>query len=195
MNISEIENHVRNYYYKNNPKENVYHNIDHVIEVVEMVKVISSESKISEKEINQLLVAAWLHDIGHIKIWDDHEELSAKYAEQYMHTCHCNEKDIKTVVGCILATKIPHNPKNILEEIICDADVSHIGSEDFFDKSILLKKEMEFRKNKKYLEKDWLKKNLDFLNETFFFTEFCKKEFNHQRDVNIIKFQKYLNQL
>ena len=41
------------------------------------------------------------------------------------------KKLIDAIASCIMATKLPRNPKNLLEEIICDADTYHLGTKDF----------------------------------------------------------------
>jgi len=40
-----------------------------------------------------------------------------------------------------MATKIPQSPKNILEEIICDADLDYLGRDDFEPISDSLRRE------------------------------------------------------
>src|SRR5690606_41792165 len=41
-------------------------------------------------------------------------------------------EQIKKICGMIMATKVPQQPQNHLEEIICDADLDYLGREDFF---------------------------------------------------------------
>jgi predicted metal-dependent HD superfamily phosphohydrolase len=40
--------------------------------------------------------------------------------------------EIERICGMIMATKIPQSPKNLLEQIICDADLDYLGRDDFF---------------------------------------------------------------
>jgi HD superfamily phosphodiesterase len=192
MDIKALSQHVEKYYLENNPVENVYHNILHVKEVVEMTQVIAKASNVSGNDLDLVTSAAWLHDIGHIKTWENHEELSANYAKKYMSSSNCSTEEIDIVVGCILATAIPHNPKNLLEEIICDADVSHLGLDNFFEKSELLKQEFENRKNKTFSDFRWIKKNIDFISTTTFYTKYGKNVLEKQRQINHNKLlQKY----
>ncbi|MCB0742716.1 MAG: HD domain-containing protein [Ignavibacteriales bacterium] len=190
MNIEAIKNHVIEYFSKNNPPENIYHNIDHVKEVVEMVKIIAAFENVSIKELELLTAAAWLHDIGHIKTWANHEELSANYAKNLLLACECSEEEIEVVLGCIRATKIPHKPNNLLEEIICDADVSHIGSTDFFKKSDLLKLELARRENKIFTDSDWINRNIQFIIETKIYTNYGTKNWEQQKQINLAKLRK-----
>jgi predicted metal-dependent HD superfamily phosphohydrolase len=187
ININEIEKFVTKYYLENNPKENIYHNIDHIKEVVDMSRTIAENLGISDSELNILLSAAWFHDIGHIKTWQNHEELSAHFASSYLKKCNCLNENIKLITGCIIATIIPHSPKNKLEEIICDADVSHIGLPTFFEKSTALRLEIEKRKSKKFSDLEWIKENIEFVNSTYFFTDYAKSNFENQKNINLLK--------
>jgi predicted metal-dependent HD superfamily phosphohydrolase len=188
--LSQIENYIFEYFKNNAPAENVYHNISHVQFVVNMVKEISDKTGVSETELEILQIAAWFHDLGHIKTWEGHEEVSAKLAEKYLNDINYPQESIKKVVGCILATQIPHQPNNLLEEIICDSDIAHIGSKDFFDLSDLLKLEIETRKNEKLSDSEWLNKNIEFLTKSKFFTKYAKKTFEETKNANLLKLQK-----
>lgn len=188
--LKEIENFVFDYYKKNAPAENVYHNLAHVLNVVKLVKEIGKNSDVSDDDLEILIIAAWFHDIGHMSTWKGHEEVSANFAEEYLIPKNYHEEKIKKIKGCILATQIPHEPKNLLEEIICDADISHIGSDNFFDQSDLLKLEIDKRENKKYSESDWLQKNIDFLSKNKFFTKYAKLKFDKKKNANLLKLQK-----
>jgi predicted metal-dependent HD superfamily phosphohydrolase len=54
---------------------------------------------------------------------------------------------IEKVKACILATEMPQKPVGLLQEIICDADLFHLGTEDFSDRSKLVRKEIRKGKN------------------------------------------------
>jgi hypothetical protein len=42
-----------------------------------------------------------------------------------------SEADITTICGMIMATRIPQSPANLLESILCDADLDYLGRDDF----------------------------------------------------------------
>ncbi len=190
--ILEIENYIFDYYKRNAPAENVYHNLTHVKNVVELVKEIGKNTNVTDDEIEMLVISAWFHDIGHIKTWKGHEEVSAELAKEYLSGKNYPAEKIKKITNCIIATKIPHQPNNVLEEIICDADIAHIGSDDFDDQSELLKLEIEKRENKEISELDWLEKNINFLSKNKFFTKYAKLKFDEKKNANLLKLKKRL---
>lgn len=194
--LIEIEEHVVDYYKKFSSEDYFYHTLDHVINVVKLVEEIGLNSNISDEGIEILKIAAWFHDIGHINTWEGHEEKSADYADLFLSNNKYPEERIEKVKGCIIATKIPHMPENILEEIICDADIAYIGSDDFFNSSDLLKIEIEKRKRKIISKPEWLLKNIDFLQKNNFFTKYAVSKFEETKNSNLLilkeKYQKVM---
>ena len=188
--VSIVENYIYNFFKKNAPSTNVYHNLTHVKTVVNMVEEIGLNSGVSNGDLEVLKIAAWFHDIGHIDQWEGHEEKGAQYAKKFLEEHKFPNDKIEKVVNCIKATAIPHKPKTLLEEVICDADISHIGSKDFFNQSDLLKIEIEKRSNEKISEFEWIKKNIDFITQNGFFTKYARDSFEEQKNKNLLKLQK-----
>ena len=66
-----------------------------------------------------------------------------------------NDKElIHTIENCILATKMPRNPRNLVEEIICDADTYHFGTKEFKDTNKRMREEYALRQEK-ISKEDW----------------------------------------
>jgi len=188
--LNDVENYIYDYYKDNSPSENVYHNLTHVQNIVELVKEIGKDSVVSKEELEIAKIAAWFHDVGYLKTGKDHEKISANFAEDYLSKKNYPAENIKKVCGCINATKMPHKPTNLLEEIICDADIAHIGSKEFFNQTELLKFEIERREEKKISDFEWLEKNIDFLTSNKFFTKYAKNEFDDRKNINLLELQK-----
>lgn len=151
-----------------------YHNIDHTIDVVEASEFIGKKCGISDEEMETVLIAAWFHDTGYYLGCKNHEAESAKIAEEFLRSHKLSTEKITRVVNCILSTKLPQKPENLLEKIICDADLFHLSSEHFYEKSQLLLHEISFHTNDISREK-WTIETLDFLSSHKFHTEYCQK--------------------
>jgi predicted metal-dependent HD superfamily phosphohydrolase len=190
-----VEQFVLGYYDKNTPVENVYHNIEHVKNVVSLVEEIGENSGVNNEEIEILKIAAWFHDIGHLEIWEGHEEKSAAFAREYLLAENYPVEKINKITGCILATTVPHKPKNKLEKIICDADIAHVGSESFFAQSDLLKLELAKRKKKSISDIDWLNKNISFVERNNFYTSFANNKYKDIRNKNLLLLKEKLKSL
>tara|TARA_R110001583_G_scaffold4351_5_gene25279 strand:- start:6459 stop:7673 length:1215 start_codon:yes stop_codon:yes gene_type:complete len=170
----------------------VYHNFNHTLEVVEAVSEIALAEGISKEEMELVLIAAWFHDVGFIDGYEKHEESSEKKAEAYLKKQNYSKENIKRVTSIIGATKMPQTPKNKLEEIICDADLFHLGGENFKDKTNLLRAEWETLCGQQFADIEFYKKNNLFLSEHKFFTDYAFNKLNAQKTANWLKVQKDL---
>ena len=86
---------------------------------------------------------------------------------------HFDSLKIEKVINCILSTKMPQKPSNTLEEIICDADLFHLATEGFFDKSELLLHEITLL-NKDMIIENWLVENKEFVESHDYHTPYGK---------------------
>ncbi|MCX6151172.1 MAG: DUF5706 domain-containing protein [Ignavibacteriales bacterium] len=170
----------------------VYHNIDHTFEVADTCKKLASIYKLNNSEMEIVLLACWFHDTGYIEKREGHELISAGIAEKFLGAQNFPKEKIEKVKSCILATSIPQNPKDILEEIVCDSDLSHFGKKNFFNRSNLLRLEFEQVNETIYSDFEWIKKGLDIMFANPFHTKAAKDEFGEQRTENLLMLQKKL---
>jgi predicted metal-dependent HD superfamily phosphohydrolase len=193
LQIAEV--YVRELYKNRSANEDLYHNIDHTLEVVEVVKKLSRLEGVSEKDEEILLIAAWFHDTGYFHCCSGHEELSSEYAKTFLDKESYPADQTEIVLNCIKATECPQNPKNKLEEIICDADLHHLGMPDMTKKSELLRREFDVKGIKKTNELEWLKISLDFITKHHFFTVSAQNEYGFQRKLNIAEIEKSIREM
>ncbi len=193
--IQKAEDYVTNLLNKNSLQNIVYHSIDHTREVVNAVENIGAAVNLNEEELEIVILAAWFHDVGYLAKIDGHEEVSAEYAEEYLAEESYPPEKIKKIKNCILATKVPQTPKNLLEEIVCDADLSHLGKNYFNKRNDLFREEFEFHFGRTLTEYEWLKKTIDFMHHHKFFTEYARNELEPQKQKNLKKLQKNLRKI
>jgi len=190
--IKKVKNHVIKVLSNGLSGDLTYHSTHHTLDVVESANEIASKQNFSKEEIEILNIAAWFHDIGYIKGNENHEEEGAKIAEEYLLKNECSTDKINRVVNCILATKMPQRPKNNLEKTLCDADLMHLADSDYFNKAVLLQKEIEKTKSCKIPEKQWLEMNEEFLNNHCFFTNYAKRRYEPRVKKNLKKVKERL---
>ena len=114
------------------PKHLSYHSVEHITDVYNSAKTIAKHEKIKAEDLKLLLTAALFHDSGFLEGQKEHEKLSCSIAKEYLPGFDYNEEQINKICGMIMATNIPQSPKNLLEEILCDADLDYLGRNDFF---------------------------------------------------------------
>jgi len=188
--LKSVEQYVFDTLKSGTPSEFVYHDINHTTEVVEACEKIGKKSGLSDDDIEILLIAAWFHDVGYLETSEQHEEQSAKAARKFLEENNYPEKKINRITSAIMSTKLPTSPKDLLEEVLCDADLLHVGKEEFFDKSDLFRAELERRNKKPMDDIFWLNKNIDFVTSHKFYTQFAREQFEEQKNTNLLKLQK-----
>lgn len=167
----------------------VYHNFEHVQEVVEAAHLIASHYNLAPDHLESLLLAAWFHDTGYVEGPNGHEERGALLAQEFMKGFGCTEAQIETVKACIMATKWPQNPQSLLEKIMCDADLSHLGSKMYWDKSAKVKQELLLTQNRIPSEQEWVDFELDFITNHQYHTHIAQELYDKrkQKQIKILK--------
>lgn len=172
------------------PSHYIYHNYRHTEEVAEAARKIAGKMNLSEEDTEIVTLAAWFHDTGFIERSQNHEDASIEIAKKFLSEHNYSNEKTEKIIGCINATRYPQSPKNILEEIIADADLFHIGTKDYNGRSDLLRIEWEKAANKNYTDLEWLKINTDFLAGHKFYTRYAKKTLDESKAETLVKLQK-----
>ena len=156
-----------------------YHNLKHTVDVVSQVEKIGQSENVSEEEMLMLKTAALFHDNGFLIGYDDHELLGVKMAKEELPKYGYTKDQIQIISDLIYSTKFPPAPNNLLEEIICDADLDYLGRTDFIPYSRNLFRELSERKKIKSMS-DWNKIQVSFIEKHQYYTETARS----QRDIN-----------
>ncbi|HEY3402978.1 MAG TPA: Pycsar system effector family protein [Ohtaekwangia sp.] len=175
------------------PKQFVYHNLQHTTDVVKAAQLIGESSSLTEDQLDSVLIAAWLHDIGYASGWNEHEKNSAMTAAKLLQEWGAPAKKIDDVTRTILATRMPQSPKDILGEVLCDADLNHLATNQLNQCSKNLREEMEALKGIQFKsDEDWLEYNLSFLKKHEYFTEYGRTVLQPLKKQNAKKLKKEL---
>lgn len=177
--ISEISSYVAAYFKQYENPALLYHNYNHTLKVVERVGEIRAFYPLTEKEIFVLEAAAWFHDIGQLTSnGQNHEEIGASVMRDYLLALGSPNETIQAIQQCIMATKVPHKPTSLSDEIICDADTYNLGTDEFLVTDALLKREYELRG---FSTANWDENTLQFLSAHKYFTVYCQRKLNETK--------------
>jgi len=132
-----------------------------------------------------LLTAVLFHDSGFLISQKEHERLSCEIAAKHLPEYGYTPEQMTVIFGMIMATQIPQNPHNKLEQIICDADLDYLGREDFFTIGNKLFDELCM-----YgiidSENEWNKLQVRFLEKHHYFTASAKKLRKDKKAANLL---------
>ncbi len=168
----------------NLPEKLYYHGVHHTLKALQICELYIKASSIDKYQAKLLRIGILFHDIGFTESNNEHEEKSAEIASEMMSELGFSRKDINIVTGLIKSTRVPQNPKTILEKIICDVDLDYLGRADFYPVSNMLYRELkahsaEMNKN------DWDKIQIKFLEQHRYHTDFALKKRQPEKEKRI----------
>ncbi|MGY3795847.1 Pycsar system effector family protein [uncultured Aquimarina sp.] len=186
--VEKTDNFVSELFTKKLPETCIYHNYTHTKRVFKSTKEIIDSTSISEEDAFILLLTALLHDTGYSESLDNHEEHSVSISENFLKEQNAPQEVIDKVSKLIRATKMDHEPTDLLEKIIRDADASHLAKGYFEETSDFLRQEFEHHHKEKYSRKDWLKINIDFLkNKHEYYTDYAIKNWQPKKERHLLE--------
>jgi len=156
------------------PKTMVYHNLIHTREVVKAADKIGIYANLTDEEKEILMVSAWFHDTGFAHDYDNHEEKSCEVVREFLTKNSYDPAKTEKVISTILSTRANVIPETLIERVLNDADFIHLSKKSYFDKLLLLKRELELIKGKEIADVEWYENNLQFLHSHKYYTEYGK---------------------
>lgn len=183
--LNKAAQHVENLFENKTHSSLKYHNFKHTLNVVKHAEILATEENLNTDETEILLLAAWFHDTGYLTQKEDHEKISCEEAKIFLDKQHYSSEKINEVCQTIMATRYPQKPESHLQKILCDADLSNVGSKNYFKRSKRLRKELELLDSKFYEECDWLKFEMNFLTQHQFHTNAALKLYNQTKAENL----------
>ncbi|GAB4499395.1 MAG: hypothetical protein OHK0019_36400 [Saprospiraceae bacterium] len=193
--LRETEQYVSEYFAKHISPEYVFHDFEHTVQTVAAARTIGEGFELDEHEMLLLVLATWFHDTGYSEGPKNHEERSCNNADHFLRG-KISDNDLQTVQSLIRATKLPQNPKTLLEQIICDADLSHLGMETYWDRTGKLRQEFILARKTIMSEQDWVDFELNFMLNHNYHTAVANELFNKRKAKHIqqlIKQKRRLN--
>lgn len=146
-----------------------YHSIAHTKDVTRQAERIALGEGITDEDLFLLKTAASYHDAGFVHQYEKNEVIGAKMAEEILPNFGYTVEHINRIKSLIFATQVPHQPKNKLEEIMCDADLDYLGRDDFHEIADRLRRELR-EHGKIDSDRKWDEIQVSFLSQHRFFT-------------------------
>jgi predicted metal-dependent HD superfamily phosphohydrolase len=187
--LDQLHTHVANLFHANKDERFIYHNLRHTEQVVENTVKIANHYQLSDHDFFVVVAASWFHDMGYLFDCSQHEASGERMAVSFLEEKEVDKDTISQVSGCIMATKMPQNPSGLLQQIVCDADLYHLGSDSFKEKNKLIRKEVEAFCNKDIDKNEWRIKTIALFKAHHYHTDYCQDLLNHKKAQNLAEME------
>lgn len=186
--LDKVKHHVHHFFGTKALAQLSYHNLIHTEAVVANAVKIANHYRLEDRETFIVVTSAWFHDTGYSTgEAAGHEHRGAEMAAAFLRSEGLDEDVIAEVEGCILATVWPQNPANFLQQVVCDADLFHLGTAEFSDWNKLVRKEAEHRLGRKIDKSEWRKSTIKLLESHSYQTDYCRDLLDKQKLKNLEK--------
>jgi uncharacterized protein len=181
----------------------VYHRPQHTFDdVLPAAERLAQAEGVSETETWLLKTAAVFHDLGYIERFNDNEVIGARIAGEVLPGFGYNADEITRIKKVILATTAfvqdgrmgQKAGSDILERIICDADLDNFGRPDFIWLGSLIRQEME-NFGSKMSDRAWYERQLVMLKHHVYFTLSARLLRDEGKVGNIARIEELLRDL
>jgi predicted metal-dependent HD superfamily phosphohydrolase len=165
----------------------VYHDAHHTRDVVEAARIIIGFYQLTDADHFIVIAAAWFHDLGYFIDPAHHEEKGAELAAKFLAEEKVSDEIIQKVRDCIMATKLPQQPHDLSEQIVCDADLFHFGTDNFSKRNQLLLEEYNNLHDHPMSKTAWQDKTVAMMEAHHFFTDYGLLYLSRPQEKNIRK--------
>jgi predicted metal-dependent HD superfamily phosphohydrolase len=184
INYYKAEKHIMKILDKKLSSKLHYHSVAHTKDVCQAIERLALSEGVTDEGLFLLKSAATYHDAGFVESYENNEPVGARMAEEILPNFGYTTNHIEQIKELIYVTQIPHNPKNQLEEIICDADLDYLGRDDFH--SIADKLRLELREHGKLdSDRKWDEIQVGFLTSHRYFTRTAKESRDAKKAQNL----------
>ncbi len=172
--------------------ELLYHNWDHTEFVYNSAMRITDNSEVSDQEKEWIAIATLFHDIGYIEAAEGHEARSAHIMEQFLLERNYPEDGIQQIKNLILVTNLSKEPEDLAQKIMKDADLAHLGDENYMSIYMNLREEMDKMNAHVQSDDEWNRSCCKFLRAHKYYTDFAKTHLRPKKMENIQKLEDQL---
>ncbi len=170
------------------PSHLSYHNIDHSRHVLKNVLELAYSEGITGEDLDILSTAALFHDSGFIEKYIGHEEVSCQIAAKFLPQFDYTDAQVTRICELIMATKIPQTPNEHLAQILCDADLYYLGTDDYGIMAEKLYPEF-IREGIASNKMEWQRQQISFLETHKYFTKSAQEQLSGKQKKNLILLQ------
>jgi predicted metal-dependent HD superfamily phosphohydrolase len=185
--LDEVKQYVTSFFHTHANDKLVYHNLVHTENVVNAAIEIANHYRLNDQDYFVVVTAAWFHDIGYYTEPARHEEKGAEEAAVFLTRKGVDPTTVETVANCIRATRLPQSPQSLVEKIVADADLFHLGTAKFAELNKIIRKEFVELHNIDISKDEWRKRTIRLLESHQYHTDYCRLLLNDTKAKHLEK--------
>ncbi len=178
--LQETEQYVQQFFSEKISSKYIFHDFEHTAQTVGAARGIAEGFEFDENDLAIVEIAAWFHDTGYHDGAVEHEERSCVIATEFLKS-KITETELEKVMGCIRATRIPQSPTTVMEQVLCDADLSHLGMKSYWDRTGKLRQEFAITRDKIMSDQEWIDFEINFMLGHEYHTAVARELFNKKK--------------
>ena len=184
--LNVVQQYIERFYDAKEDSTLTFHNFAHTRDVVTHAAKMADHYGLEDRETFIVVAAAWFHDTGYYTgEATGHEQRGADMAAGFLKNLGVKEDLILEIQKCIMATVMPQKPENLLQQIMCDADLYHFGTEQFSERNMLMQEEVERKMGCKIDSGKWRKATICLLESHFFKTGYGRELLEYGKKKNL----------
>lgn len=189
--LDKAQQFTASYIQQNKTETHCFHDSRHTDDVVSAAKEMVAHYELNGEDCFVAVCAAYFHDLGYCSGGTEgHERRSSDLAVRFLQDEKVSEDVQQKVVGCIMATQTPQSPKNLLEKIVCDADLFHFGSDAFETRNKLMHREAEQVAKFKIAKNVWREVTIQLLKSHSYHTDYARAKLDEGKLRHIDQLEK-----
>ncbi|MEM9985439.1 MAG: Pycsar system effector family protein [Bacteroidota bacterium] len=169
-----------------------YHTYDHTCQVVTAAKEIGEKSGLTPEELDLIETAAWLHDLGYLYTYVNHEDASISMAKDFFADKEIQAADLDRVINMVDATRLDQEPRTILEEVLKDADLSNLALPEALENSEKIREEWKVFCDRIFTDDEWDRFNYRFFKDHQYYTPYAKDQMGPKKKDNAKRIKKLI---
>lgn len=189
--LDQVKEYVFHFFRTKVDQHLIYHNLSHTEAVAANATSIAAHYQLGDRDFFIVATAAWFHDTGYLDGEPiSHEQRGADIASAFLHDINIDPATIQEIQQCILSTRMPQSPKNLNEQIVCDADLYHFGTDQFFERNKLMRKEAEWKTGKKISKAEWRTSTVRFMEAHTYQTSYGRNLLQEKKNEHLAVLKK-----
>jgi class 3 adenylate cyclase len=146
-----------------------FHNPEYAKHLYHHAGILGMAENLDMEEALLVRTAAILMFTGRIHTFRNFENKSAEIAGEILPEYQYSQKQVQEIKTLLLSSKLPMEPRNHLERIMCDLKMEYLGRVDYPDLIRRLYKEMSTNLDN-FDPTDWKNEQLQILNNFAYYT-------------------------